>query len=278
MLLSALNTYTHQDLAQGKLKPEFEEGQTLYDKGEIVGIVSKITFQPMTRVHMYQFEGKNFACSALGLSSTPNGKPFKLGQIVQANESLDSIAGELVSSGTFGSASLNGTTDMMHKNYALEFFQPDRDFIQWIKNYAGNRMIIDVGCGGGRLLQRLIDFAGAKAYGIDPFFDTESLVYFNWDRMLANKNMIHVFKNRIEEMGSLFQGQGNNVLLLFARPCHSRFVETTIKMKDKETEVLYITIPDNLTRYNDLGKYSKKKVLLQHEGRSVENEEVYSIR
>lgn len=275
MFLSAINTYEEDETPVS----EFHKGETVYKDGQVYGVVSKATFQPLTRVFMYEFKDKGFACSALGLSSTKNGKGYRLGEIMQVNRSLDTIMDDMFHSfNKNGQGSLNGAYDITGTHHALEFFQPDGEFVKWIHEYAANRMIIDVGCGGGRLVGYLKDYCNAKVCGVDPFFDISALQKYNMSRIMRNLDMVHFFDKKIEDMGSLFQGSGDKVLLLFARPCHSNFVENTLKMKDVTTEALYITKPENVENYNDLGKFDNKKILVPHKGFSVENEVVYSIK
>lgn len=157
-----------------------------------------------------------------------------------------------------------------------QFFKPNEIFIEWLVGYANNRMIIDVGSGPGIVTASLLD-AGARVCGLEPFADMRNLSDMNMKRMIAGKEVLHVFNRRIEQMPDLFVGRGNKVLLLFARPCHSYFVSNALDMKDANTEALYITVPQNLTRYNDLGEFQDKAVLLNHEGYSEDNEQVYSV-
>jgi hypothetical protein len=204
-----------------------------------------------------------------------NDKPYTMHDIIQTNRRLDSILDEIISSGK--DHKLNGTHDITGDQHVLQFFQPDNTFIQWIKEYANGRLIIDVGCGGGDLIWMLSHY-GAKVIGIEPSFDPMSAQKLNMERIKANLGMLHIISKPIEDCGSFFKNMGDKVLLLFARPSHSNFVVNALNMKDAETEALYITIPENLEKYDDLGRYDHKKVLVPHTGKSVEDEQVYSIR
>lgn len=158
----------------------------------------------------------------------------------------------------------------------MEFFQPDDQFIKWIKEYANNRLIVEIGCGSGRTMMRLAD-AGARICGVDPYWDMQEYVTINQKRIASGKEMIQVLPKRIEECPALITDKGCKILILFCRPCHSDFVVNTLNIKDADTEVLYITKPENLERYNDLGHHESRARKLEHKGFSVESEIVLSI-
>jgi hypothetical protein len=269
MLLKSLQYYEEDEMPVS----EFKVGDTVINKygGEL--IVSKVTFQMLTRVWMYQFEGKGFACSALGMRKVGDDHVYKIGEIVQLNRSADTILDEILQS----QGKLNGTRDFMGKDYALEFFQPDNTYVEWIRDYAAGRVIIDVGTGGGRLTHYL-QSVGAKVVGIEPFFNMDKLSEYNRWAIMNGHSMVQILGKKIEDCGSLIKGQKNKILLLFARPCHSDFLVNTLNMKDSETEVIYITTPQVVEKYKDLGDYDEQKVLIPHKGFSVEGEVVYSIR
>ena len=153
----------------------------------------------------------------------------------------------------------------------IKFFEPDQNFLNWIKQYANDRLIIDVGCGSGHITKALRKL-GCKVMGIDPFLISKDMTEakFNDD--------VHLLPWRIEDHPNFFVGRGNQVLLLFARPCHSDFVSNALEMKDADTEALYITVPENIMRYNDLGRFQSKAIQLDHEGTSRESEVVYSVK
>lgn len=159
---------------------------------------------------------------------------------------------------------------------SIEFFQPDSAFIDWIVAYAAGRLIVDIGCGSALTTMRLQD-AGGRACGIDPFYDMEAGSRMNMDRIMHDKEMVQVLPLKIEDCLALITDKGTKILMLFCRPCHSNFVINVLNLKDKETEALYITIPENLRLYNDLGSHEDRMVKIDHKGWSVEKEEVYSI-
>jgi len=269
MLLKSLMYYEEDEMPVS----EFKVGDKVTNEYGEELTVSRVTFQMLTRVYMYQFEGQGFACSALGMRKVGDDHVYKIGEIVQLNRSADNILDEMLQS----QGKLNGTRDFMGKDYALEFFQPDNTYVEWIRDYANGRVIIDVGTGSGRLTHYL-QSAGARVIGIEPFFDMDKLSEYNRWAIMNERPMVQILGKKIEDCGSLIKGQGNKILILFARPCHSDFVTNTLNMKDSETEVLYITKPDVVANYLDLGGYDDQKVLIPHKGFSVESEVVYSVK
>ena len=147
----------------------------------------------------------------------------------------------------------------------IRFFEPDQQMIEWLRGYLGNRIPLDVGCGQGDLLMEL----NKGGLGIDPFFDGARSEF-------AMKH-IHILPMTVQECGKFITGLGKKAVMIIARPCHSNFIEDAIDMAPKGMEILYITKPENIIDYCDLGKYDDQKVLVQHEGQGAENEVVYSI-
>lgn len=148
----------------------------------------------------------------------------------------------------------------------IRFFEPDEEMLQWLRDYIGDRLVIDVGCGDGEILEEL----GLKGLGVDPYFNGNSI-------NLLQKG-IHVLPYRVQDCKKFIQGIGDKGIMLFCRPCHSNFVEDAISLAPEGMESLYITVPENITKYNDLGKYHNLKKLLHHKGSSNDNEVVYSIK
>lgn len=150
-------------------------------------------------------------------------------------------------------------------NITIRFFEPDIEMLMWLRNYIGKRIPIDIGCGGGDLLEEL----NIGGVGIDPFFTGDT---FN----LIEKG-IHILPKRVQESREFIVALAKKGIFIFSRPCHSNFVEETIDMLPKGTECIYITKPENIELYCDLGRYDSKKKLLKHKGTSPDNEVVYSI-
>jgi len=157
------------------------------------------------------------------------------------------------------------------------FFRPDKDFKQWLIDYADGRIIVDVGCGTAILINDLADMGG-KVMGIEPMFSSEDMTGLTKHRLSQGKGIINIMPRTVQECANLLQAIGGKALLLFCRPCHSDFVVDALDLKHPDTEALYITVPENLTKYNDLGDYKDSAVKLNHKGWSADREVVYSIK
>ena len=156
------------------------------------------------------------------------------------------------------------------------FFRPDQELVQSIVNYADNRLIIDVGCGSGVVTGMLKD-AGAKVCGIDPYMEDDFVMNLNRDRIRERKEHIQLLRTAIEDIQKFYVGQGNKVLLMVARPCHSDFVYNLCKLKDKETELLYIGLEKNIEIYNDLREFQNLANKINLQGSSADDEIFYSL-
>jgi|LakMenE01Jun11ns_1017448.scaffolds.fasta_scaffold9955146_6 hypothetical protein len=153
----------------------------------------------------------------------------------------------------------------------IRFFIPNMELKQWIKDYAGDRFIVDVGAGTGEFALEM-NAIGAKIMCIEPY----PLFHVNTFKFISKG--IQWWPETVENSEKLIKGLGKKALFLFARPCHSNFVETCIDYMDDEAEVLYITIPENVTKYQDLGRWDDNKILLDHKGTSKDEEVIYSIK
>ena len=113
-----------------------------------------------------------------------------------------------------------------------KFFEPTLEFIKWLKKFAGDRLIIDIGCGAGHVTLALKKL-GAKAIGIDP------LVSENLMRQHPSTFLPH----RIEE--SFIMNMPDN-FYIFCRPSHSGFVAGGIQRMKSGDCGLYIGLRENL--------------------------------
>jgi hypothetical protein len=149
----------------------------------------------------------------------------------------------------------------------IRFFEPDKKMLEWLREYIGSRLPIDVGCGDCELLIEL----GKKGVCIDPLTTIDRL-----ESLM--KHGIHVMPMRIEMCKQFLAGLGNGrAIMIIARPCHSEFVENAIDLAPAGMEILYITKPSNITEYIDLGRFDKMKKLVKHKGKGRDKEVVYSI-
>lgn len=148
------------------------------------------------------------------------------------------------------------------------FFIPDEELIQSIVEYADNRLIVDVGCANGDLLEELHS-RGAKCVGVEPYF----IDYLRILKLLEKS--IHIFPDTIENTLGTFKEIFNNSLILFARPCHSSFIINTLNILKNmyiQAEVMYISLEENLDKYEDLGLYESKFKRIKLNGSSIDNE------
>src|SRR5690606_24870883 len=99
----------------------------------------------------------------------------------------------------------------------------------WFKSYVGDRLVKDVGCGSGFLLS-MMDMIDIKCMGIEPFMDTLDWMDWNMERMDKGKRQIHILCSSVEDNAKLIKGLGDKAVMLFARPCHSNFVENGLKL------------------------------------------------
>jgi len=161
------------------------------------------------------------------------------------------------------------------------FFKPNTEFIKWLIEYANNRLIIDAGCGEKFLLsQQLLNNGYKKIMAIDPVADYNEVMKLRTLNKIPLDSSFHVLPQEIERYKEIYTNSkaASKSLVIFARPCHSDWVENLLDEKAEGLEVLYITVPKNIELYDDLGKWKKKAVLLNHKGSSADNEVVYSIK
>jgi len=156
----------------------------------------------------------------------------------------------------------------------MRFFIPDDNLIASIAAYAtstNNRLIVDIGCGNGGLIESIYEKYRIPVLGIEPYM---------MDQERRNNLLIRgirIIPMRVEEIKNLIYNLKGNAILLFCRPCHSDFVENCLSFKHPETEALYITVPENLEKYDDLGDFMQKAKPIKLLGTSKDNEIIMSI-
>ena len=127
----------------------------------------------------------------------------------------------------------------------MVFFNPTDEFVDWLVDRARDRIVIDVGCGEGALLTRLID-RNVKALGI------EILPYATSDTRLITRIM-PVDAEKCSSLQTI-----ENALVLFCRPCHGGFVGRTMCKINPNNEVLYIGLKKNIM--DDLQGFTRRIV------------------
>lgn len=283
MLLASFNHYEKepkQRFANGTMV--FLDYSTRKEKKELEGPyeIEKATFNKMSGVFMYQFKDKGFACGEMYLKKQPTDKKLSIDETVHISIGQSNMLEMLKSPNPISDALRNqGGRQASHSDgtHGIVFFQPDDNFVSWIKKYANGRIILDVGCGTGDLTI-LLNRAGARVVGIDPMMNYDGIVKEQMIDLAAGISRPHFLNKKIEDLTSLFVGRGEQVLIIFARPSHGNYVHNTLKLKDKNTEALYITKPTVMEDFDDLREFRKKATLIPHEGRSTEQEQVWSIK
>lgn len=131
----------------------------------------------------------------------------------------------------------------------MRFFEPSGAFLDWLADYAGKRIVFDVGSGEGHIVRALRD-RQVKAIGIEPRWLIDEELY---DHSLCNA----ILPQMAQECPLLLRA--TSALVLFCRPCHSGFVGETLDLLDASNEVLYISrTADYLGLDFDLSKYRAK--------------------
>lgn len=267
---------------------KFKKGQTVFygrgDKEQKL-VIARVHKNPLIPIHQYSFEAPNdgWACGEQSLRATSDSADLRLSDCF-VDDHDDDIATRFntIASGKrhpifmdrndsgLDATSLFGDADV--------FFRPSLDMVEWIKERANGRLILDIGSGQGHLVT-MLKRSGARAMGFEPNFNKEAWLKFRSENgQIPDVNEIMPYriqdtftKRFIESLGK------DQVMLVFARPCHSDFVEVGIRNMPKGMEALYITLPENIHEYNDLGRFEKDAVKLDHEGTSEDDEVVYSI-
>lgn len=117
------------------------------------------------------------------------------------------------------------------------FFKPSPVFVRWLMARAGDRTIIDVGCGDGYLLKQLQRSHCRRFLGVDRWATRAQVT-----RMLIRG--IHVVAMDAQRFSLV---KRPDVLLVIARPCHDGFVGEVLDVSHPAAEVLYISKPENVS-------------------------------
>lgn len=150
---------------------------------------------------------------------------------------------------------------------STKFFKPDDQMLKWLADYAGNRMIVDVGCGSAQLIFDLHDKCEAKVVGIEPHWD----ITRNHDRIKNGKDMIQVMPDHVEDC--FLTKKIKNSLIICCRPCHSGFHLELPRLFDKSNEILYIGLERNF--YTD---EVEDLEIIPHKGSSLDDEVVLQLQ
>lgn len=260
----------------------FKVGQTVYSgRGDKLRemVVARVHKNPLLPIHQYTFEPPydGFACGEQSIRGHKYGEDLEMKDCFVEDRTAVAI-------NTIMSAKRN-TARM--EQFGVErifddcnlFFRPDLIFCEWLRDYANGRVIIDVGSGQGHLV-RMLKMVKAKAIGIEPNFNKKEWIKWRMTHDGHSMNMFDVneiLEGTIQQHKNFIKGLGTGAMLVFARPCHSDFVETGIYNMPEGMEALYISLPENFEFHNDLGVFQKQAVLLEYKGESEDDEVVYSV-
>lgn len=147
----------------------------------------------------------------------------------------------------------------------MVFFRPTKKWIQWLIEYADNRIIVDVGCGEGELLKQLSKAGCDRWIGVDLYIREDLREYFKGEC---------VYLLEINTIESTLLSKLDQCLFLFCRPCHGGFVMLTLFNLPANAEVLYVGKPGNL--YYDFD-YSLAKDAILLKTPKLAEEKVYRI-
>ena len=177
-------------------------------------------------------------------------------------------------------STINDIKNRMELGKALlppTFFNPNSEFVDWILQYVGDRLVIDIGCGNGNFMRKLKREGHNKLLGFDPFVDYHAFSY----------SMREEFGEMVQFLPYEFAGDfGKNLLskmptetliCFLNRPCHSPLlVRDTYKLcKELGVELIYIGLEKNFDL--DLDEWDIPYTILEHKGKSKDGEIVLKL-
>ena len=156
------------------------------------------------------------------------------------------------------------------------FFNPDEEMINWIGEYANNRLIVDIGAGNFEVLKKLKRAGYHKSMGLEPYVN-----YTKVHREFIEEfsSVCHIIPHGIhEEQGQhlLSQLPSETVLFIMCRPCHHPYlIDAAFDFAKKiGVEILYIGIEKNF----EMDLYQREHEILEHKGTSEANEKVIKMK
>lgn len=127
----------------------------------------------------------------------------------------------------------------------MTFFRPRDEFLPWLKAYARDRPVFDVGCGNGEFLKRMWA-AGIKAMGIDKYGDQIEDLQVRMRTLCQDATDCKTLRTHAG-------------LVLFCRPNHTGWVADVVADHlHPDSEVLYISKPGN--HFVDLPDFDVEKL------------------
>lgn len=167
--------------------------------------------------------------------------------------------------------------DLQDIVYSSTFFDPNKEFVNWIKDYANGRIIFDIGCGNGHFLKELKRAGHHKLIGIDPHVP---LAHLQKSVISEFGSMIQFLPFRIKDdfVATLLKGlTSDKILCTICRPCHH--YELTLGSyevcKELGIELLYIGVDRNFEM--DLTDNDIPYEIIEHSGSSKDYEKVLKL-
>lgn len=124
------------------------------------------------------------------------------------------------------------------------FFDPRDEFLTWLKLYAEGRPVFDVGCGTGRLVERMWAL-NIKAMGVDKNAD-----------LIEDPNTRRL--TLLADAVSCKTLRDHPGLVLFCRPSHTGWVSDALYNLHPDSEAIYISKPGN--QHVDLPDFALERV------------------
>lgn len=136
----------------------------------------------------------------------------------------------------------------------LDFFIPNNNIINYLKEHHSKDKIVEVGCGRGLFLSLMIE-NDLNVIGIDIFTRT---------------NMLPVYNNFLPTDALKFNYNQTDIVLL-ARPCHGHFIDMLFDkiFQYEDKEVYYIGLERNIYQDIDTDLY-KTEMILENVGEEEE--------
>lgn len=118
----------------------------------------------------------------------------------------------------------------------VRFFESTPEFRQWLKNYVGDRMLIEIGCGDCSFIREMHAEGFKKMIGIDPR-------YYLFDEKIPMDLANCVVAQDAEESNFVTLP---NAVIIVCRPCHSGFPDRVCDRIHETSKFLYVGLDHNL--------------------------------
>lgn len=129
----------------------------------------------------------------------------------------------------------------------MNFLEPNKELVDWLIGFAGDRHIVEVGCGRCALIDALVETGRVKAMGIEPHY----FYYFPEGQVIRS----YVLPLYAQDLNlDAFE----NSLTVCARPDHGGWVEEVLDRMPANSQFLYLGLEKNVEL--DLGDFPRDQV------------------